>query len=174
MDKRKEANLRVKKSITESLLHLLEHKSISQITITEIIQDAGVARASFYRNYASKESVITTLISDILEEYRIKMKSDVDNIYTYENIRLGFDFFSRYEGLILDLHRFGYGSIVLDMLNQFHEDVAGTMPYASIEKYKLYIYSGALYNTALTWLRTGRHETAEEITDYFRLLLCFS
>ncbi len=60
------------------------------------------------------------------------------------------------------------------MLNQFHEDVAGTMPYTSIEKYKLYIYSGALYNTELTWLRTGRHVTTEEITEDFRLLICLS
>ena len=66
MDKRKEANLRVKRSITSALLHLLEKKSISEISVSEIIREAGVARASFYRNYATKESVITTLISDIL------------------------------------------------------------------------------------------------------------
>ena len=60
MDKRKEANLRVKENITAALLHLLQEKSISKITVSEIIAEAGVARASFYRNYATKESVITT------------------------------------------------------------------------------------------------------------------
>lgn len=66
MDKRKEANRRVKESITTTLLHLLNQKSISEISISEIISKAGVARASFYRNYSSKENVITTLIADIL------------------------------------------------------------------------------------------------------------
>lgn len=167
MDKRKEANLRVKKNITDALFHLLEQKSISQITISEIIKKAGVARASFYRNYASKESVITTLISDVLEEFRSKMKSDGENFYTYENVRMGFEFFSRYERLVLDLHRFGYGSIILEMLNHFHEDVAGSMPRNSIKRYELYIYIGSLYNSALMWLNSGKQESIEELTNLF-------
>lgn len=66
MDKHKEANRRFKKSITTALLHLLNQKSIAENSISEIISKAGVARASFYRNYASKENVITTLITDII------------------------------------------------------------------------------------------------------------
>lgn len=154
MDKRKEANIHVKKNITEALLRLLEEKSISEITITEITAEAGVARSSFYRNYTSKESVITTLISDILEEYCANMKSDGGNFYTRENIRMDFAFFSHFERFVLDLHRFGYGSIILAMLNQFHEDIAGDMPHTSISRYELYIYIGDLNNTALMWLGT--------------------
>ena len=69
MDKRKIANQKVKNNITNALFELLKEKSISEISITEIIEKAKVARASFYRNYSSKESVITTLIQDILNEY---------------------------------------------------------------------------------------------------------
>ena len=54
MDKRKEENIRVKKSITEALLKLMHEKSFSDISITEIIRSAKVARASFYRNYDFK------------------------------------------------------------------------------------------------------------------------
>lgn len=50
MNKRQEANLRVKAHITAALLKLLNEKSISDITVSEIIAQAGVARASFYRN----------------------------------------------------------------------------------------------------------------------------
>lgn len=167
MDKRKEANMRVKKNISEALFRLLEEKSISQITISEIIANAKVARASFYRNYASKESVITTLISDILEEYRKNIRQKGENFYIYENAYMSFQFFSQYERLVLDLHRFGYGSILLDMLNEFHGDVAGSMPSTSIERYRLYIYIGALYNTALMWLKSGKKESIDEITDLF-------
>ena len=82
MDKRKEANRRVKESITATLLHLLEKKSISEISITEIITGAGVARASFYRNYASKEDVIITLIDDVLESFRKDIENDGNDFYT--------------------------------------------------------------------------------------------
>lgn len=167
MDKQKEANLRVKNSITQTVLRLLDKKSISEITISEIIREAGVARASFYRNYATKESVITTLIGDILEDYRKNMESDGDAFYTYENVHMSFVYFDRYKKQFLDLHRFGFGSILLEMLNQFHEEVAGTMLHKSIERYKLYIYMGSLYNTALVWLQNGKKESVEEITDIF-------
>lgn len=167
MDKRKEANLRVKQNITLALLNLLRRKSISEISVTEIIQEAGVARASFYRNYNSKESVLTTLILDILDSYRKKMKSEPDNFYTYENVRMSFQYFYRYREYALDLHYFGYGSLVLKMLNDFHEEVAGTMPHNSIERYKVYIYMGAFYNTVMTWIGNGAQESVDEMAEMF-------
>ena len=71
MDKRKEANRRVKSSITEALLSLMYQKSFSDISITELIQTANVARTSFYRNYESKEDVLITLIGDVLDQFKL-------------------------------------------------------------------------------------------------------
>lgn len=167
MDKRKLANQRVKKNIADALFQLLANKSISKISVSEIIQTAGVARASFYRNYATKENIVTTLIDDILEQYRAALRSDGENFYIYENVYRAFEFFKTYGGYACDLHRFGYGSLMLDRLNQFHEEIAGTMPHSSIERYRLYSYMGALYNTAITWLRSGAQESVADIVDLF-------
>lgn len=114
MDKRKEANLRVKSGITMALFSLMHQKSFSDITISEIIRTAGVARVSFYRNYDSKEDVLLTLIEDILEEFRSTIDSNETNYYTYENIRRSFAYFKRYGNFLLDLYHFGYGSILLE------------------------------------------------------------
>ena len=97
MDKRKIANQKVKTSITSALFELLKEKSISEISITEIINKAHVARASFYRNYSSKESVITTLIQDILVDYHEEIKFEDGNFYTYENIYKSFKCFKNME-----------------------------------------------------------------------------
>ncbi|MCI5647823.1 MAG: TetR/AcrR family transcriptional regulator [Fusicatenibacter sp.] len=167
MDKRKEANLRVKKSIATSLLKLMHEKSFSDITISELIEAAGVARVSFYRNYASKEDVLLTLIDDVLEQFRGTIDSGEENYYTYENVRRSFLYFKRYDRIALDLYQFGYGSILLEKLNRFHEEVAGTMPNHSIEKYELYIYMGALYNTAMMWLQSGGREGVDDIAAMF-------
>lgn len=167
MNKRQEANTRVKVHITTALLKLLNEKSISDITISEIITEAGVARASFYRNYSSKESVITTLITDVLEQFRKEVQYDGDNYYTYENIHRSFEYFCRYDKQILDLHRFGYGSLILEKLNQFHEEIAGNMPQRSIARYELYMYIGSLYNTGLVWLQGGKKESVDELSDVF-------
>ena len=83
MDKRKEANIRVKSNITKALFRLMHEKSFSDISITELIRDAGVARVSFYRNYDSKEDVLVTLIEDILEQFRDTIDSNDTDYYTY-------------------------------------------------------------------------------------------
>lgn len=167
MDKRKEANLRVKKNITEALLGLMQKKSFSDISITEIIRTAEVARISFYRNYSSKEDILTTLIEDVLEQFRNEICLDGTAYYTYQNILKGFQYFKTYSHYVLDLYLFGYGSILLEKLNQSHEMIAGTMPNHSIEKYKLYMYIGALYNTAIIWISNGTKEDTEDIARMF-------
>lgn len=167
MDKRKEANMRVKSSITKALLNLMHQKSFSDISISEIIRTAGVARISFYRNYDSKEDVLLTLIEDVLEQFRDTIDCNEEDYYTYQNIRRSFEYFKIYGDFVLDLYQFGYGSILLEKLNRFHEEIAGVMSNSSIEKYKLYMYMGALFNTAIVWLQNGAKESGEDITNMF-------
>lgn len=167
MDKRREENLRVKRRITDTLFTLMEEKSLADIRITEIVRTAGVARASFYRNYETKEDVLVTLIRDVLEAYREEMDLSGGTIYTYENVLLSFVYFKKNRKYLLDLRRCGFFSVLLDELNHFHETVEGTMPHVSIEKYELYMYIGALANTAVTWLVDGETFSTEEIAGYF-------
>lgn len=167
MDKRKEANYRVKKNITETLLELMHEKSISEISITEIINRAGVARASFYRNYESKEDVLMTLVDDILEDFKDKADYDLSNCYTYEHTLRCFKYFKRFRKYVLDLYKFGYGLGLLEKLNCFHEKNAGNMQMDSIEKYRLYVFIGALFDTSIMWLKNGAKEEPEDIAKIF-------
>ena len=58
MDKRKEANLHVKNSITDALIALMNEKSFETISVSEITNRARVSRVSYYRNFNSKEDMI--------------------------------------------------------------------------------------------------------------------
>ena len=167
MDKRREENLRVKKSITAALFTLVQEKNLADIHITEIIREAGVARASFYRNYCSKEDIVVTLIRDILQEYRERIRYEDGNFYTYHNILLSFQHFEKYRDYVLNLCRSGFSTAILEELNLFHESIEGTMPASSIQKYELYVYIGALFNTALVWLEDEQRISAEEVAGFF-------
>ncbi|MGC4018400.1 MAG: hypothetical protein QM793_03665 [Muricomes sp.] len=46
MDKRYEANKRVKKNIIDALFRLIQKKNFSEISITDMVTEAGVARQS--------------------------------------------------------------------------------------------------------------------------------
>lgn len=167
MDKRKEANMRVKNNITKALFQLMHEKSFSDISISELTRAAGVARVSFYRNYDSKEDVLVTLIEDVLEQFRDTIDWNDTDYYTYGNIYRSIAYFEEYGDFVLDLYQFGYGSILLEKLNRFHEDIAGTMPNGSIERYQLYMYMGALFNTVIMWLQNGKKEDKGDITRMF-------
>ena len=172
MDKRKEANLRVKASIIKTLFSLMQTKSLSEITVTELVEGAGVARASFYRNYCSKEDVLVTLIRDVLDDFRSKIPPGQESFYTYENILLTFRYFHTYRTYLLDLYHSGFISVFLEELNRFHESIEGTMPSSSIEKYQLYMYTGALFNTVIEWLLERDSTSPEEMTRFFFPLIC--
>ncbi len=167
MDKRKKENMRVKRSIADALFALMAEKSLTDISITELVGRAGVARASFYRNYSSKEEVFAVSIRDVLDEFREEMDLTQGTFYILKNILLSFRYFKKYRSYILDLQHSGFSSLLLEELNHFHESVEGTMPYASLEKFGLYMYIGALVNTAVTWLSEGEQVAAEDIAGYF-------
>ncbi len=58
MDKRKEANTKVKDRLFSALIEFAGQKDWSKLTVTELIEKSGVARASFYRNFKSVEELI--------------------------------------------------------------------------------------------------------------------
>ena len=63
--KKEQNNSFVKERITHTLLNLMKKYSFEEITITEIVKHASVGRASFYRNFISKE--------DVLKQYLLKL-----------------------------------------------------------------------------------------------------
>ena len=87
--------------------------------------------------------------------------------YTYENILLSFQYFQRNREYVLNLYRSGFASVLLEELNRFHEALEGTMPVASIDKYALYMYIGALFNTALVWLTQEPKTSPEALAEFF-------
>ncbi|MFR4802256.1 MAG: TetR/AcrR family transcriptional regulator [Eggerthellaceae bacterium] len=58
MDKRSEANRQTRERIARALLRLLGIKEFSDISVTDIVREAHVARAAYYRNFSSKEDIL--------------------------------------------------------------------------------------------------------------------
>ena len=170
MDKRKERNRIVRTAITDAVFELMKQKQLDDITVTEIIQKAQVARISFYRNYESKEAVLAGLVEDALEDFKATADYDLLDCYSVRHVSRCLEYFKKYRDYVL--HYSGYSGMILTMLNQFHEITAGSMALKSAERYKLYIFIGALYNTAIVWIREGSPEpinvVAEIIADSLR------
>ena len=165
MDKRLEANIRVKKNITDALFSLMKEKKLQDITVSEIVKKAGVARASYYRNFDSKESILYDFGYKLHNEYISNIRFDLNKSLTYSSILYTFKYYFKYKDFILELCRNDLSYMYLEMLNEFVEDAAGDMPANSIERYKIYCYTGAVFNMSIKWIEGGTKETPEEMAE---------
>ena len=57
----KKENHSAKSEIEQAFLRLMTQKSYMDITVTDIVQEAKVARVSFYRNFASISEVLDSI-----------------------------------------------------------------------------------------------------------------
>ena len=162
MDKREQARQRVRGRIVKSLLTLMEEKPFSEITVTEIVHQAGVARQSYYRNFSGKEEVIEGFFEELRREglEMLRKEQPVDALQ-WVTLILGLQ--KSWGKEILCLHRAGLSNLCMGIINRFAEEVIGDMPASSVEKYKVYCYSGMVFNASLNWLLGGAKESPEEL-----------
>lgn len=171
MDKRLELNLEVKNAIAKALFLLMETKALSDITIKELVEKAGVARASFYRNFTTKVSVISYYLQNMLINYKDKYSSDLAHIARYENVLRTFSYIQDFKQELNSLFKAKLGQMMLDAMNEYIITGANIKNVKQLYKYPFYSYSGALYNVLYYWITTGCKESPEEMTSaYFNSL----
>lgn len=56
-----------RRRLKEALLRLLESAPLDKISVTQLCQEAGVNRATFYRHYTSQEDVLLEIQQDTLD-----------------------------------------------------------------------------------------------------------
>lgn len=57
-----------KEYVTQALFSLLEKKEMKDITVCELVEKAGICRATFYRNYLDMYQVIDEQMMQIAQE----------------------------------------------------------------------------------------------------------
>lgn len=172
MDKRKIANKMVKDRLLAALMDFAGRKDWSKVTVTELINSSGVARASFYRNFKSVEEIIEYGIAQMSQLYHQGKGSLAEDFRSRELMLYKFRFYQEHSGLVLAFHRAKVTTTLLDIITDCEIDAFGDMPTNSISRYELYYYSGAFYNMMLCWLEGGMKETPEAMADEFLRIAC--
>ncbi len=81
-----ESNHITRECLKTALIYLMGEKDFEKITVTELVARSGVSRMGFYRNYKTKEDVITEIRSEISQAMRsallsIKNPEDIKKVY---------------------------------------------------------------------------------------------
>lgn len=69
--------------IFDATLQLMETRSYRTITISQIAERAGVSRMAFYRNYSSKDDILTHHLDKMFDGYFARFTA-FDSITTYD------------------------------------------------------------------------------------------
>lgn len=69
MDGHKRQKEQSRQMIQAALFELMKEKCFAQITVSEIVKRADVARRTFYRLYESKEQVLCMYLQELCQEY---------------------------------------------------------------------------------------------------------
>lgn len=72
-----EANAFVKECIQTALINLIREKQYDEISITDIVKEAGVSRSSYYRNFNSKDCILDFLLE--------RIATSIENTLDYNN-----------------------------------------------------------------------------------------
>lgn len=157
-------NAYVIEHITAAMLELLREKSIEEISISELCELAGIGRASFYRNFDSKEDILRAYIRKLFQEWTNGWTTD-DSKPLSELLRALFAHF--------EMHRDFYGLLYKRKLLYLLKDViiglCGPLPeHSKEEAYARAYVSYALYGWVEVWFQRGMQETAEEIAGMFQ------
>ncbi len=165
MDKRLEANRLVREKICNATFRLMKSRPLSEISVTEIIREAGVARVSFYRNFTSKEEVVGMGLAELTNGIVAFFQKNLHNLG--ETARPLWDFFAQQKNLLLNLCAGGEpGAVLGDLLAKAVSSLSTGMS-SERERYRFSAYIGALSSVLLQWLRGGCKETPERMAEIF-------
>ena len=154
-----------KNCMAVAFLELLNEKDFKLITISEIAKKAGVSRMVDYRNYTCKEDILADHLTYLIEEYKKSRVTEDDK--KYDRILNAINFFKNAKDFIIIIEKSNLSMIIQDKINEYMKSFYPEINFYSIDKYKLYIFSGAIYNVARTWILSGLKESPEEIANIF-------
>ncbi len=93
-----------KEKLAKALLVLMEQYDFREITITQLSQEAGLSRKTFYRLFKGKEELINFYFENLYKECLMQIKSQRLQHY-WEVVQCYFDFCEERKELLLLLKR---------------------------------------------------------------------
>lgn len=144
----------------------MQNETLSSISITDLCAAAGVSRMAFYRNYASKEEVLTSHIKELISEYgRVTeplLKAGT-LWYNLGHLWICFEFFKNNAAFMDCLFHHGYTDLVVDSISEF---LVGRYGNGTPEgDYILTAFAGSLCACYLLWAKRGFQESPKKMAE---------
>lgn len=160
-----ESNLFTKDCIRTALLALMADQIFDNITVTAIINKAGVSRGGFYRNYKTKEDVLQEIgeglfqyILDFMLKHKFQEKPKEWFKDLFQNIS------DHSEAYLLLIRAQAPKNVVIKfdenrILKELQKDDSVT------ERYRALAIGKSITEIAVEWFQNGMKESPEEMAE---------
>lgn len=155
--------IRSQRMISDALIRLMQRQPYNTITITQICQEADIARKTFYRNFEDKEDILDFQLDELYEEYKeeIRQIDFADRLYHY------FSFMKKHVKYLAKL----YGNNLLHLLiSKFAKALPEVMPCWSEDPIEQQYRSAYIMNgieaILRVWAERGFAESIDDIMAY--------
>ena len=157
-------NAYVIKHLTDAFLSLLAEKPLEDISISELVDTAGVGRASFYRNYERKEDILKLYLDTLFREWTDGW-GEKDGAALSEQVRTMIAHFEKHRSFYQLLNERG----LTDLLKDVIIGICGPKPeYEKAQAYATAFVAYTLYGWIDVWFQRGMVDTADEMADLFK------
>ncbi|MDU3721617.1 MAG: TetR/AcrR family transcriptional regulator [Clostridium celatum] len=160
--KTEKSNSYVKKQITKALIKLMQTNSFEEIKITDIVKEAMVGRASFYRNFTNKEDVLKQYLIQLIQEWGSEFEQSKDpNL-----VESLFNHYKKYSEFYKLLYYSNLFHLVLDNI----KSVCGPKPEQdSLQAYTSAWFAYGLFGWINEWVARGMNESPTEMSQLGKL-----
>lgn len=153
-----------KQFIEDALFELLKTKPIQNVTITELVQRAGVSKASFYRNFLDINSVINEYLNKVFgnlyeicpinpANIELSIKVVLDHIYQHKDRLL----ILRKNNLLSNMDSFLFDCTLEEITRNKVLD----------NKYQPYFFTGATVGFISSWIKYDFSDSSDVMAKYF-------
>lgn len=159
----------VKKRMADAFVDMLSQKSYADITVTDIVNTAQVARVSFYRNFNSISDVVDYITDELANDFIDKILPVLNSNDENKWREFLFDFINNAlnnRGKIeaINLQNTAVLFSHLNTKMQMYVNVNSNKTIS--DKYTSYVKACLINNVVKKWIDDGMVETPEEIINY--------
>lgn len=149
-------------SVIDALWDLLHNKAFEKISVSELVERAGVGRVTFYRNFSNKEEVLKRSFNLDLQTWLTEREvdlSDWTDAHLLLALRQFFDFWYLEQDKIRLLTANHLDYILEEVLDDYFKDSLGQLT----DDFHLQFIVGGFFRVLKTWVAGGCKESPDDI-----------
>ena len=154
----------LKECLSDALIQLMREKDFEKISIKEIADTAGVGRATWFRNYTSKNEALTFKFVQVWKRWADEHAIAVRDRFDLANAKNFFQFNYEIKHILEIVYTSNMQSAIYDAFYQVMMPQYGAN---AKECYQARFYSYGLFGLLDEWIKRGFKESVEEMVIFF-------